>query len=177
MTTPLLVCVYLGRAEQCRGCGGINEAGMRYCSGHLQIVDKTATPKGNPMVRKTPVDPAAVAACRALVYRLINRRTELGLSQRDLARRLDWPQSRVSDLERGKVVPSVAAMIWWSGHLDVDLFADQAEVEDVRATLVDAMGGPDMAPEAADLRSLAHAVGLRLRVLESMVRDRDRNPA
>lgn len=43
----------------------------------------------------------------------------------------------------------------------------RAEVETVRAALVQAMGGPDMAPQAHDLRGLAQAVGKRMKDLEA----------
>ncbi|MCA0298887.1 MAG: helix-turn-helix domain-containing protein [Proteobacteria bacterium] len=38
---------------------------------------------------------------RKLVERLRNRREELGLTQSDVARRLGWPQQRLSAVEAG----------------------------------------------------------------------------
>lgn len=57
-----------------------------------------------------------------LRLRLQDRREQLGLSQRALARMVGWPQSRMSDLERGVVAnPSIDTYARWAKCLDADL--------------------------------------------------------
>lgn len=57
-----------------------------------------------------------------LRLRLADRREQLGLSQRDMARKTGWPQSRMSDLERGMVVnPSLTTYATWAKALAVDV--------------------------------------------------------
>ena len=54
--------------------------------------------------------------------KLITRREEIGLAQRDLAERMNSHQSWISQLESGKVGnPRITTVIAWARALDADL--------------------------------------------------------
>src|SRR5690348_2080173 len=64
-------------------------------------------------------------ARNSLGARLHELRTEAGLTGRQLAQRLGWPQSKISKLENGKQTPAAAELTAWA----------------------DAVGKPDVAAE------------------------------
>jgi len=59
---------------------------------------------------ETAVDPAAPLTCSGVGARLLQARTEAGLSLRALARAADMTPSGVSSIETGRTVPSVATV-------------------------------------------------------------------
>lgn len=58
---------------------------------------------------------------RDLVYQLRARRERLGLSQSDLARRLSWPQQRLSAIEAGARRLDVLEFVLLTRALDMSV--------------------------------------------------------
>lgn len=122
-------------------------------------------------MRKTPAPAAGQAAVEphrpaaegtprpsthGLGERLRARRAEVGISLRELARRVEVSASLVSQIETGKVHPSVttlyAIISELGGSLDEMLFGDGPATSDL-------MPVPAMGPNGSAARALAHPPG------------------
>ena len=57
----------------------------------------------------------------SIISAMINRRSELGLSQRDLAALCDMPQSSVARIESNKTVPRLDTLLKIFGQLGLTL--------------------------------------------------------
>ena len=75
---------------------------------------KHTDPVGKKIIEESEAEAAIISA-------LIHRRSELGLSQRDLAALCDIPQSSVARIESSKTTPRLDTLLKILGKLDLTL--------------------------------------------------------
>ena len=79
---------------------------------------KTYVKTVDPTIAK---DIEEIETISAIVTAMIQQRKNLGLSQRDLAKLCDMPQSSVARIESGKIVPKLDTMVRLLKQLDLKL--------------------------------------------------------
>jgi transcriptional regulator with XRE-family HTH domain len=102
------------------------------------------------MIAEGSVEPESLDRGALIGARLRYRRLELGMTARELARRVDCSPSLISQVERGKAVPSVSTLwaLVTALRISMDRLFDPAgdglpsSAEDVTATADDDAAGP-----------------------------------
>lgn len=79
---------------------------------------KTHVKTVDPIIAK---DIEEIETISAIKTAMIQQRKNLGLSQRDLAKLCDMPQSSVARIESGKIIPKLDTMIRLLKQLDLKL--------------------------------------------------------
>lgn len=91
------------------------------------------------------------ALARAVAVTVVRHRADHGLSQRDLAKRLDMSQPQVARLERGDVNPSIDTLMRLAAGLGIEFVIDvrpadrSARLVSRRALTDNAVGGIETA--------------------------------
>ena len=105
------------------------------------------------MIADGKVDPSSLDRGTLIGARLRQRRLELGITARELARRVDCSPSLISQVERGRAVPSVSTL--WALvtelRMSMDRLFDPAQ-EDAADSGENAKGTPDGEPGGPVLR-------------------------